>query len=153
MLASAPAFLLSFLLLARNAQNTPVIVSHSLARMTRKANRNAVEHCSDRYSCIASCSCQASPLTDPMLKPHLQAVPLAAVVLECLTCDHQGAVEAAVEFFDLMNAVPVEQRHPQLGPPVYATALPHLTRQARYPLPFSTWEECELDSDSFHSFR
>ena len=58
-----------------------------------------------------------------------------------------------MEFFDLMNAVPVEQRHPQLGPPVYASALPSLTRQARYPVPFSSWEENEQDSDAFHSFR
>ena len=75
------------------------------------------------------------------------------MALECLACEHQGAVEAAVEFFDLMNAVPVEQRHPQLGPPVYASALPCLTRQARYPLPFSSWEESEQDSESFYSFR
>ena len=75
-------------------------------------------------------------------------------MLESLACDNQGAVEAAVEYFDLLNAVPVEQRHAQLGPPVYASMLGPLSHQASYPQPFTTWDLCtEKDSDTFHSFR
>lgn len=84
----------------------------------------------------------------------MQAVPLAALLLECLGCAHQGAVEQAVEFFDLLNAVPIEQRNPQLGQPIYASMLPYLSQQACYPQPPDNWEATSVeDEDALHSLR
>ena len=93
-------------------------------------------------------------LSDRRATGCAQAVALAALVLESLDSGHHGAAEAAIEYFDLLSAVPVAQRHPQLGQPVYASLLPRLTSLAMYPQPFTSWELCtEEDSDTFHSFR
>lgn len=75
-------------------------------------------------------------------------------MLECLACDHQGVVEAAVGYFDMLSAVQIEQRDPQLRAPVYASMLPRLLDQAAYPQSFTSWElSTDLDSHTFHTFR
>ena len=59
-----------------------------------------------------------------------------------------------MEYFDTVNAVPVNERHPQLGPPTYASLLPKLLARASYPRPFTSWQLCtDQDSSSFHDFR
>lgn len=84
----------------------------------------------------------------------LQAVPLAAVVLRALGCGHHGAAKAAIEYLDWLSSVPVAERHPQLGQPVFISMLPHLLELASYPAGFTTWEESpDGDSNTFHSFR
>ena len=81
-------------------------------------------------------------------------MPLAVLVLEGLRSGQRSVAESAMEYFDVLSAVPVAQRHPQLGPPVYLTMLPSLTALARYPADFTTWEVCtEDDPEAFHSFR
>ena len=82
-----------------------------------------------------------------------QSIPLAGLMLECLACGHQGAAEAAIEYFDMLNSVPMSQRHPQLGAPLYATMLPHLSRLASYPRSFSSWDQSTEEPDMFYSFR
>jgi hypothetical protein len=76
------------------------------------------------------------------------------MVLGCLRCGHHGAAGEAIEYFDMLNSVPLAQRDPRLGPPIYASMLPHLSCLASYPPDFQSWDsEHDIDSGTFHSFR
>lgn len=66
----------------------------------------------------------------------------------------RSVAEAAIEFFEALNTVPMAERAPSFGPPLFARLLPLLLAHARYPADFTSWVEClEDDADDFHRFR
>jgi hypothetical protein len=84
----------------------------------------------------------------------LQAASLVEAVLKCLGCSSKKVAETAVEYFDALCTVPMSERHPYFGAPMFAQLLQPLLSHARYPADFTSWEECvEEDSDDFHRFR
>jgi hypothetical protein len=78
---------------------------------------------------------------------------LAELMLHCVSRPERAVCEAAVEYFVCCNTLPLEQRHPQMGGPLYASLLgPLLGWHACYSSSFVSWNE-ELDDDEEAFYR
>ena len=83
-----------------------------------------------------------------------EAVPFSELMLECLTQADPAVVESSLEFFLMVNTVPLAERKPELGPPLYEALLRRLLPHITYPADFLTWEECSaVDEDEFLRLR
>lgn len=79
---------------------------------------------------------------------------LVEVVLKCLGCPSKNVAETAVEYFDTLCTVPVAERHPSFGAPLFSRLLPLLLMHTRYPADFTSWKESiDEDADDFYRFR
>jgi hypothetical protein len=80
-------------------------------------------------------------------------LPLAELMLHCVSRPERAVCEAAVEYFVCANTLPLEQRHPQMGGPLYASLLgPLLGWHGCYSSSFVNWNE-ELDDDEEAFYR
>jgi hypothetical protein len=58
--------------------------------------------------------------------------------------------QAAVEYFVMVNTVPLAERHPQMGAPLFGALAQPLLAHCRYPEGFEGWAECvEEDEETF----
>lgn len=84
----------------------------------------------------------------------MQSAELAQAMLTAFSSGHPGAVESALNYFDTINIMAVEQRHPYLGKPLFAALLPLILQAAKYPDGFTDWESCQAtNEDEFHRYR
>ncbi|WIA10180.1 hypothetical protein OEZ85_010384 [Tetradesmus obliquus] len=85
----------------------------------------------------------------------LNVLPLAELLLHCVSRPERAVCEAAVEYFVCANTLPLEQRHPQMGGPLYASLLgPLLGWHSCYSSSFVSWnEELDEDEEAFYRFR
>ncbi|GBF98210.1 hypothetical protein Rsub_10710 [Raphidocelis subcapitata] len=82
------------------------------------------------------------------------ALPLAQLMLECVQRPEREVAQAAVEYFLMVNTVPLAARHPQMGAPLYSSLAPLLLAHARFPEGFESWADCvEEDEEAFTRFR
>jgi hypothetical protein len=80
-------------------------------------------------------------------------LPLAELMLHCVSRPERAVCEAAVEYFVCVNTLPLEERHPQMGGPLYASLLgPLLGWHSCYSSSFVNWNE-ELDDDEEAFYR
>ncbi|WIA30245.1 hypothetical protein OEZ86_000336 [Tetradesmus obliquus] len=89
----------------------------------------------------------------PAASPNV--LPLAELLLHCVSRPERAVCEAAVEYFVCANTLPLEQRHPQMGGPLYASLLgPLLGWHSCYSSSFVSWnEELDEDEEAFYRFR
>ncbi|GAX80410.1 hypothetical protein CEUSTIGMA_g7849.t1 [Chlamydomonas eustigma] len=80
-------------------------------------------------------------------------VALGELMLLCLRSPSRSCADAALEYFQAINTVSVSERHPQLGTPLFASALPHLLKHGQYPQAFKSWADADIDEDEFYRFR
>lgn len=66
-------------------------------------------------------------------------------------CPAQSQVcQACIEYFLMVNTVPVAQRHPQMGAPLYGSLAQPLLAHCCYPAGFEGWADCiEEDEEAF----
>eukprot|EP00887_Chlorella_sp_A99_P002079 scaffold21.g2079.t1 len=82
------------------------------------------------------------------------AVPFSELMLECLALRDPAVVESSLDFFLMVNTVPLAERRPELGAPLYSALLQRLVPHITYPPGFSSWEQCtEVDEDDFLRLR
>lgn len=81
-------------------------------------------------------------------------LPLAELMLHCVSRRERAVCEAAVEYFLMVNTLPTEERHPQMVTPLYASLLGPLMRgHACYSPEFVSWnEEVDDDEEAFHRY-
>ncbi|GAQ80270.1 Nuclear transport receptor [Klebsormidium nitens] len=82
-----------------------------------------------------------------------EAVPVAEVMLTCVTDGGQGVAELALDYFSMLSSVPLAERPPALQAPLYVQLLQGLLKQSAYPPDFTTWQRSSMDADSFLRFR
>jgi hypothetical protein len=81
---------------------------------------------------------------------------LAETVLECLRSQQQQPAqqrkvcEAAADYFLAINTVPLAERSPALGPPLFSALAGPLFQAACHPPGWSDWDECDDDEEAFH---
>jgi hypothetical protein len=123
---------------ACNARSGPGLRGASRASRLHRARR----------ACIA-CAATASHVP----RSHLNAARSAAVPVRHaaapLPCSLQ-VCQAAVEYFLMVNTVPVSARHPQMGAPLYGALARPLLAHCCYPEGFEGWADCvEEDEEAF----
>uniref|UniRef100_A0A061RMX8 Importin N-terminal domain-containing protein n=1 Tax=Tetraselmis sp. GSL018 TaxID=582737 RepID=A0A061RMX8_9CHLO len=83
-----------------------------------------------------------------------EAIPLAHLMMQCLSHSERRTVEAALDYFLMLNTVPVAERHPELQKPLYIAMLGPLLRLATMPHGLEDWRTFTGDDeDSFRRFR
>lgn len=83
-----------------------------------------------------------------------EVLQVADVMLGALSVGDRSLSETCIEYFLMLNTVPIAERHPELHVPLWTKLLVKLTTTSQYPPDFSSWEEAlEDDEDSFHRFR
>ena len=78
---------------------------------------------------------------------------LTDVVLALVEAHERPVTEAAADYFLMINTVPVADRHPALGAPLFERLVAACVRRATLPSDFTTWDEAEEDRDTFSRFR
>ena len=78
---------------------------------------------------------------------------LTDVVLALVEAHERPVTEAAADYFLMINTVPVADRHPALGAPLFERLVAACVRRATPPSDFTTWDEAEEDRDTFSRFR
>jgi hypothetical protein len=83
-----------------------------------------------------------------------EALQVADVMLGALSAGDRGLTETCIEYFLMLNTVPLAERHPGLHTPLWTKLVVEVSSIAQFPSDFTTWEEAlEDDEDSFHRFR
>ncbi|GAB4818769.1 hypothetical protein N2152v2_005815 [Parachlorella kessleri] len=83
-----------------------------------------------------------------------QAVPFSELMLECLSLPNPAAPENSLEYFLMINTVPLAERAPPLGGVLYEAMLRALVPHVSLPQHFTSWEEeGEVDQDAFDRLR
>eukprot|EP00873_Tetraselmis_striata_P020657 jgi/Tetstr1/440921/TSEL_029191.t1 len=83
-----------------------------------------------------------------------EAVPLAQLMMACLAHPERRVVEGALDYFLMLNTVPVAERHVDLQLPLFGSMLEPLLRHATMPVDLQDWEGYTGDDkDSFARFR
>lgn len=79
-------------------------------------------------------------------------LPLAELMLHCVSRPEREVCEAASEYFLCVNTLPVQERHQQMALPLYVSLVrPLLQQHACYPATFSGWyDEVDEDEEAFH---
>ena len=62
-------------------------------------------------------------------------------------------MEAAADYFLMLNTVPTSQRHPSAGEPLFRRLAAACLRRAELPADFTSWEDADEDRDTFVRFR
>ena len=79
---------------------------------------------------------------------------LTDVVLALVEAHERPVTEAAADYFLMINTVPVADRHPALGAPLFERLVAASgALGATLPSDFTTWDEAEEDRDTFSRFR
>ncbi|KAI8465208.1 MAG: armadillo-type protein [Monoraphidium minutum] len=82
------------------------------------------------------------------------ALALAELMLQLVQRPEREVCQACVEYFLMLNTVPVAQRHPQLAAPLFGALAQPLLARCCYPPGFEGWEECvDEDEEAFTRFR
>lgn len=90
-------------------------------------------------------------LTNPGAPPENLA--LTDLVLGLAEAHERPVMEAAADYFLMLNTVPVADRHPQLREPLFTRLVAACLRRATLPSDFTTWDAAEEDRDTFTRFR
>lgn len=79
-------------------------------------------------------------------------IPLAQLLVQCITRPERDVCEAATEYFLCVNSLPVRERHQQMAEPLYSSLiLPLLRGHACYPPTFTGWyDQVDEDEEAFH---
>ena len=83
------------------------------------------------------------------------ALPLAQVMLDCIDRRREWVIaESALDYFFSINTVPLAQRRPELGAPLFEALVVRLQRHVAYPTGFTWWNDPSdegqcVDSDEF----
>jgi hypothetical protein len=82
---------------------------------------------------------------------------LSNLMLECLDRPEPMITESTLDFFFMVNTVPLSQRPLTLGPPLFESLIIKLQRHITYPqdFPFQGWAEdsSEIDPEAFSRMR
>lgn len=78
---------------------------------------------------------------------------LTDVVLALAEAHERPVMEAAADYFLMINTVPVADRHPALGAPLFERLVAACVRRATLPADFTAWDEADEDRDTFSRFR
>ena len=84
---------------------------------------------------------------------HPDFLSLTDLVLTLSEAHERPVMEAAADYFLMLNTVPVADRHPQLGEPLFKRLVAACLRRATLPVDFKTWDDEEEDKDTFLRFR
>jgi hypothetical protein len=86
-----------------------------------------------------------------------ESLDLANLMLECLNRPEPMITESTLDFFFMVNTVPLSQRPLALGPPLFETMMIKLQRHIAYPedFPVHGWAEdtSEIDPEAFSRMR
>lgn len=83
-----------------------------------------------------------------------EAVPLAELMMTCLSLGQRGVAEFAIDYLDSLSTVPLAERQPQLQQPLYSSLLQVLFPHMQFPQSFTNWDEwVEDDEEAFNRFR
>ena len=78
---------------------------------------------------------------------------LTETVLRLAESHERPVMEAAADYFLMLNTVPTSQRHPSAGEPLFRRLAAACLRRAELPADFTSWEEADEDRDTFVRFR
>ena len=81
-----------------------------------------------------------------------QLTSLVLTLVETHTTTHV-VMEAACDYFLMVNTVPFQQRHPGLRQPLFHRLLGACVQHATLPLDFTTWQNADFDRDTWVRFR
>jgi transportin-3 len=81
-----------------------------------------------------------------------EAAPFAELMLECLGRPEAGVAEAGVDYFLMLNTVPLADRAPRLGAPLFQDMVGRLLAHATYPAD-AAFDPEEGDADDFARLR
>jgi len=82
---------------------------------------------------------------------YLHQIPkIHVLIYKTPNLNHPQVCQAAIEYFLMINTVPLAERHPQMGAPLYSALAQPLLRHCCYPEGFEGWAECaEEDEETF----
>jgi|AntAceMinimDraft_1070359.scaffolds.fasta_scaffold08784_1 hypothetical protein len=84
---------------------------------------------------------------------HPDSLGLTDMVLALAEAHERPVMEAAADYFLMLNTMPVADRHHQLGEPLFKRLVAACLRRATLPLDFTIWDDAEEDRDTFMRFR
>lgn len=85
--------------------------------------------------------------------PSPEFLSLTETVLRLTESHERPVMEAAADYFLMLNTVPTSQRHPSAGEPLFRRLASACLRRAELPADFTSWEEADEDRDTFVRFR
>ena len=86
-------------------------------------------------------------------RPASEFLSLTETVLRLAESHERPVMEAAADYFLMLNTVPTSQRHPSAGEPLFRRLAAACLRRAELPADFTSWEEADEDRDTFVRFR
>lgn len=90
-------------------------------------------------------------------EPLNSSIPLAELMVECFDRTEPLVGEAAIDYFYMINTVPLAHRPPSLGPPLFQAMVARLQRHVAYPegFPPGGWAEdgSDIDPEVFSRMR
>ena len=78
---------------------------------------------------------------------------LMECVLRLVETHERPVMEAAADYFLMLNTVPTSTRHPSAGAPLFTRLAASCLKHAELPADFTSWEEADEDRDTFVRFR
>jgi hypothetical protein len=82
-----------------------------------------------------------------------QVLQLVDFALQCTGQPRRNIASLVLDCWLRFQDIPLEERHPDLGAPLYLKVLQVLLLQCTYPQNFTNWDEEDLDEDDFMGFR
>ncbi|KAL3145521.1 hypothetical protein ABBQ32_003345 [Trebouxia sp. C0010 RCD-2024] len=122
------------------------------------ANQNALqggEVESDRARLVAKVGAALADRSPEGVAQNLpEAVPLAELMLTCLSLGERRVAEFVIDYLDSLSTVALAERQPQLQQPLYSSLLQVLFPHMQFPQGFTNWEDwVEDDEEAFNRFR